>query len=169
MTSSKPNEWVLLRAYSSSLEANVVRSFLNSKGIETRSRDEHIVNINWLYSNAVGGVKVMVAAGELDRAKALLEEQEGQPNLEVVGMPCPKCSSLKTERSFHLRRGVAGLVMALLSVVLPLSQSEKWSCEECGYQWEERDPVTGVFGFVNWLLFVVLSVFLAAAVYYKIW
>lgn len=150
------NKWVLLRAFSNNLEANVVCSFLNSQGIETQSKDEHIVNINWLYSNAVGGVKVMVHEGDFKKAVELLENQENRSHLEVVGIECPNCQSRETEIQVTSRHGLAAIFVALFSVVIPLSHKEKWKCESCQHVWEEKELTSPVFAFFNWLIFLFL-------------
>jgi hypothetical protein len=45
---------------------------LEGAGIEATLADEHLVSMNWAYSNAVGGVKVLVPDDQLEEAKALL-------------------------------------------------------------------------------------------------
>ncbi|MCB0422223.1 MAG: DUF2007 domain-containing protein [Bdellovibrionales bacterium] len=150
------SEWVLLRSFSNSLEANIVCSFLNSQGIETQSRDEHIVNINWLYSNAVGGVKVMVRSQDLEAATSALEAQESAPPLEVVGEECPKCHSTQTEHNFKSYKGIKTLFVALFALVLPFRDREAWSCLSCGHQWQKTESQSGIYIFFNWLIFFLV-------------
>ncbi len=54
-------------------DAYLFRSFLGSRGIEAHLFDEHLVQLAWHYSNALGGVRVMVAEEDQDEAFALLE------------------------------------------------------------------------------------------------
>lgn len=53
-------------------EAEILRGFLRSEGIEPRLRDAVIVTADWLMGVAVGGIEVGVPPGEADRARALL-------------------------------------------------------------------------------------------------
>lgn len=51
---------VTIGRYNTPYEANMVKSLLESAGIPAFVADEHIIGMNWLYSNALGGVKVQV-------------------------------------------------------------------------------------------------------------
>ena len=58
-------------------EAHLFRSFLGSRGIQAEVFDEHVVQLFWHYSNAIGGVRVVVAAeDEMDAAEAHREYLE---------------------------------------------------------------------------------------------
>lgn len=50
----------LLRRFQYSSEAIIYQGKLESHGVEVFLRDNHIVDTNPLYSNAVGGVKLYV-------------------------------------------------------------------------------------------------------------
>jgi hypothetical protein len=67
------HDWVEVRNCNWLHEAHFVKSVLESEGIDVLLPDEYLVGINPFYVNAVGGVKVMVRAHELTRAKELLE------------------------------------------------------------------------------------------------
>ncbi|MDT9694371.1 DUF2007 domain-containing protein, partial [Streptomyces sp. P9(2023)] len=51
-------------------EAHIAKASLESAGITSFIADEHTVNTQWLYSNAIGGVRLLVAE---DDAKEALE------------------------------------------------------------------------------------------------
>jgi hypothetical protein len=68
-------------SYSTSYEANLVKSRLGAFGIDAILIDEHTINANWLWSNLLGGVKVQVSESEIEEARQLihaepLEEQD---------------------------------------------------------------------------------------------
>ena len=48
-------------------------SVLDAAGIAASVADEHLVSMAWTYSNAIGGVKVLVPEEHVGEAKALLE------------------------------------------------------------------------------------------------
>lgn len=54
--------------------AEIVRGRLLAEGIECQLADQHLVQTDWLYSIAVGGIKLQVAAAEVPRALAVLDE-----------------------------------------------------------------------------------------------
>lgn len=55
-------------------EAEIARGRLLAEGIDCRLADQHLVQTNWLYSPAVGGIKLQVADAEVERAKAILAQ-----------------------------------------------------------------------------------------------
>ncbi len=60
--------------FSQPVEAHLLRTRLEAEGITAYLRDENLVTLDWLYSNAVGGVKVDVADEDYERALAILAE-----------------------------------------------------------------------------------------------
>jgi hypothetical protein len=55
-------------------EAFVAKSILDSAEIDSFLADENIVRLDWLYSNLVGGAKLMVRPEDLEEAVKLLDE-----------------------------------------------------------------------------------------------
>jgi len=63
---------VIVARFSFPLDANIAKSNLQSVGIPAFIADEHTVNMQWLYSNAMGGVRLFVPAEHLEEAKEIL-------------------------------------------------------------------------------------------------
>ncbi|HKC59812.1 MAG TPA: DUF2007 domain-containing protein [Myxococcales bacterium] len=55
-------------------EAEMARGLLESNGIQALLRDEGLVGVHPLLSNAVGGVKVVVPAEDAERAREILND-----------------------------------------------------------------------------------------------
>lgn len=70
---SKDTAYVVVEAYTSVHHAHLAKSVLDGAGIECEIADEHVVSMDWMLSNAVGGVKLLVSADRLDEAQALLK------------------------------------------------------------------------------------------------
>ena len=73
------SQLVTVAAFTTPLEAELVRGRLNEGGIEATVADGEVVTVDWTMSNAVGGVKVRVAAGDSARARAVLVEPVEEP------------------------------------------------------------------------------------------
>ncbi|VTS03873.1 Uncharacterized protein OS=Vibrio orientalis CIP 102891 = ATCC 33934 GN=VIA_002736 PE=4 SV=1: DUF2007 [Gemmata massiliana] len=58
-------------------QAHIARNALDAAGIKAVITDEAIVAMDWLLSNAVGGIKVQVLEEDADRALAVLEQALG--------------------------------------------------------------------------------------------
>lgn len=124
-------------------EALLAKGSLDSAGIECALADDNMVRMDWFYSNAIGGVKLLVSAGEAAEAEQILS-QPIPDRLDVTDVgdfeqpKCPKCGSLDV--SFRKSQPAAYLSMAL-SVPLPFRE-RAWHCHSCDVEWED-DEVPG--------------------------
>lgn len=57
---SEPDRPVILRRYSEMPAAFVEKSVLEDAGIECYLQDENVVRMDWFWSNAIGGIKLIV-------------------------------------------------------------------------------------------------------------
>ncbi len=55
-------------------EAHIARAKLESESIPATLADEHTIAMQWLYSNALGGVKVQVPTPFAERAIEILAQ-----------------------------------------------------------------------------------------------
>jgi hypothetical protein len=131
---------VTVAAFSLAIEADLARTKLESEGIECFVADEHTVTMNWLYSHAIGGVKLKVWQSDLQRAKEILgrrsatEEGQGDHVAGTEELHCPRCGSADVHYERFSRR-LAFASWILLSFPLPLLK-KKWNCRTCGHQWK---------------------------------
>lgn len=76
MSALKPIESVMalatIASFSFAHEAYIARAKLESEGIPVALSDEHTINMQWLYSNALGGVKVQVPTPFAEQAIEIL-------------------------------------------------------------------------------------------------
>jgi hypothetical protein len=66
---------VALRQFLTVQEAVMAKSILDSAGIESFLADENVISMNWLWSNALGGVKLQVRKTDVAAASELLEQK----------------------------------------------------------------------------------------------
>jgi hypothetical protein len=71
------SNFIQIRSYDNYLYAHIVLAKLQDSGINCHLRDEYTITIDPLLSPALGGIKLMVAESQLDRALELLAESEG--------------------------------------------------------------------------------------------
>ena len=72
---------ITVARYSLPYEAHLARARLEAEDIPAFVMEEHTINMQWLYSNALGGVRLQVPQGfEADAAAVLAENRE--PDLE---------------------------------------------------------------------------------------
>jgi Putative prokaryotic signal transducing protein len=71
---------IVLRSFPNALDAHLAKAQLAAEGIEALLHDEHTVALNWLYSDAIGGIKLLVLAEHVAAARACLNETGNEPN-----------------------------------------------------------------------------------------
>ncbi len=136
-----PSGWIAVASFSQPVEAHLARTKLESEGIPCVVGDENLIRVDWLLSNAVGGVKLMVPVSEVDRARDALRPQ---PRLVVASphgehadgeMICPRCRSDDVYFNRYSRR-MAGFFILLVGFLIPW-RDRRWACTQCGYEWKE--------------------------------
>ena len=132
------NGWVVVRTYSFPGEAHVACSALAAAGIDAEVIDRHVIALDWLYSNALGGVKVLVRAADAAEARDVLEltavPLEDPPHEQPAGIPeadrCPRCGSGDLAPATTGRR-LAALSWLVTNVPLfPMRRRAR--CGQCG-------------------------------------
>jgi ribosomal protein S27AE len=136
---SDASELVVAAAYTQGLEAQLACSVLHAAGLEARVHDECTVAAEWRYSNAIGGVKVVVRAEDLATARELLEQAavvsdsdtpsplDPEDSSEDV---CPRCGNREWVRTAHGKR-LAIVSMFIGLFLVPVRH--RWECGHCGY------------------------------------
>jgi hypothetical protein len=139
--------------YRDMAEAFVARAVLDQAGIECFLRDENTVRTDWLLSNAVGGMRLQVAARDQAAAEQLLSQPipdqfETDSGEEFVQPVCPKCGSTDVVANDPDRKVMA--VSMLIKLPIPHSRpsDEEWRCMNCGCVWvddeelaEDKEPL----------------------------
>jgi hypothetical protein len=130
---------VIIRRYRDLPATVVEKSVLDSAGIEGFLADDIIIRLDWLISNAVGGVKLWVRGSEATEARDLLAA--GVPetfDVEGVGEyrqpKCPDCGSLDVSLE-ELNRKIAHLGLLLIGIPIP-ARKRGWNCHACGHAWD---------------------------------
>ncbi|MEQ1110133.1 DUF2007 domain-containing protein [Acinetobacter seifertii] len=117
-------QWILVKTFSFPYEAQIAKTQLEA------------FNMDWFYSNALGGVRLFVLEKDVDDTKAFLEkdfskdlEQEFGKNKER----CPNCGSYDIEA---YTKGKKSAFMAFMFLGLPLFSFKNGNrCKQCQYFW----------------------------------
>lgn len=130
------HEFRLLRSFSTALEAEIVRGRLESAGIQCQLRDEYVVSTNWLYSNALGGVKLCVLCSQFEEAVQILAQEaevevpnESSEKVIPLWGACPSCKSSETEYRTNGFFGALSFVLLGFPVFRP---KRLLYCRSCG-------------------------------------
>jgi hypothetical protein len=118
-----------ISTFSKPEEAHLFRTRLEAAGIPAFVQDEHLVQMDWLYSNAIGGVRVQIADNDLDAAREFLAADTPQSCPEAADVVCPACGSHHTSPD-ELPRRIAFLSLLVFNFPL-LFTRRRWRCSSC--------------------------------------
>jgi Zn finger protein HypA/HybF involved in hydrogenase expression len=141
-------------------EVAVIRGRLEAEGITCFVQDELTVQVNPLYSNAIGGVKLQVKESDLQQAIEILKEtgyikdkdlvpsdeaprfneysDEQQSTNDGVKVFCPICGSeevVKTKKAGWLFLVTSFLLLPFCGVFTPFFQ-KKYYCFDCKHEFK---------------------------------
>ncbi|CAH0529431.1 DUF2007 domain-containing protein [Vibrio hippocampi] len=127
---------IVVARFSFPHEAHIAKANLESAGIKSFVADEYTVNTQWLYSNAIGGVRLMVSEDDLEDATEILTSDFSEcleNHSEAIGEKqdiCPHCGS--SDLSAHTQgKRPAFLVFILLGFPL-FFYKQGYQCNQCG-------------------------------------
>jgi hypothetical protein len=140
--------WLVILTFTYPHEAHMAKVYLESEGIETQIRDELTAQVNNFYSNAIGGVKLLVKESDLADGVELLkkggfiaESDNRGDKIEIVNVRkgfvkdvCPFCKS----GNISIKR-VPNILMVIILFVfmIPFPVFKKsYKCFDCGKEWK---------------------------------
>jgi hypothetical protein len=127
--------WIVVQSFSFPYEAQIAKTQLEAAGIPVRIENEHTINMDWLYSNALGGVRLLVLEGDSEEARTLLAQDFSQQLQQQFGLSenCPNCGSSDIQPYTEGKRP-AYLVFLLLGFPL-FFYKNGMKCQRCQYFW----------------------------------
>lgn len=124
------SDLVVVATYSFPHEAQLARSKMEAFDIPAFVLDEHTINMHWLYSDALGGVKLAVPRSAVQFALELLQEDASVEELDEPALKCSHCGS------HHLHACTKGKKPAFIVFLLlgfPLFFYQRGlRCDDCG-------------------------------------
>ena len=132
-----------IATFTSPWEAHIAKGRLEAEGIPAFIAHEHHIWANWIYSQALGGVKVQVPeVHALEAARVMREHLSGafESDLSVEAVvesidTCPNCGSqrVRSRYAWHLILLLV-LTLGLFLIIWP-PRREIHRCLECGHHW----------------------------------
>jgi hypothetical protein len=120
-----PQNLVIVATFRDLPPALIAKNVLDTAGIRNFLIDATTIRMDWLLSNAIGGVKLGVERKDLEAAKQALDggmETVELPEDEEVLLPhCPRCMSPTVEEQ---------------KLDPARANYTAWRCDDCGTLWE---------------------------------
>ena len=127
---------VHLDTFTNYIEANIIKGRLEEENINCWLRDENTVTIDPILTNAVGGIKLMVAEAQADRAVALLQQFRKEKKALIK---CPNCGSDNVEFVSTPRKpsNWLGAIAGFLLGDLAMPVDKVYHCFDCGKEFDK--------------------------------
>ena len=112
---------------------------LEEDGIKCWLKDENTVTIDPILTNAVGGIKLMVAGSQAERALDILRTVESE---NKALHPCPNCGSLNIEFVTTPRKASnwASVILGFFFLSYAMPVDKVYHCFNCGHEYSDIDP-----------------------------
>lgn len=124
---------ITVASFSFPIDAQMARAKLESEGIPAFILDEHTINMQWLYSNALGGVRVQVPGSCAENALKILQTDFSEALVREQGIDRAKCLSCGSERIEPQIKGKKMAFVVFLFFSFPLWPFKRLvKCLECG-------------------------------------
>lgn len=134
------NELVTVAVFRDIPSAGLAQSILESAGITSFLDNQYTVGVNWLYSNALGGIKLKVINSSLEEATNLLNdlnkpiEPADQIDEDILhDSACPNCGDTNVVPINYKRKFAA---LSLLFGLPLLYFSKRFRCRKCGHKFK---------------------------------
>ena len=132
--------FVLLKAYDNYVSAHIAMGRLEEDGIKGWLKDEYTVTIDPILTNAVGGIKLMVAMEEAEKAAGILRRLD---NEHKALHPCPQCGSLNIELVTTPRKASNwfSALWGFLTFSMAMPVDKVYHCFDCGHEYEQEETL----------------------------
>lgn len=130
-------EFILLNSYGNYVEAHIAKGVLEDEGITCWLKDENTVTIDPILTNAIGGIKLMVAREEAQRAWELLNALQQEKRQKTV---CPKCGSHQVEMVSTPRKisNWASAIIGFFITSYAMPVEIVLHCFDCGHEFKQE-------------------------------
>lgn len=115
----------ILAIFEFSTEAHIIKSKLDSEGLNTMLMDEKTIDSDPLISNAIGGVKLLVHNKDFEKATIIYNEiRVYQKDKDGKDIFCPNCNSTRILIAPIQRKNI-------FYMLFPFFEKTKNICNNC--------------------------------------
>jgi hypothetical protein len=126
---------ITVGTFSKPEDAHLLKMRLEAGGVRAFVQDENLVQWYWLYSNAIGGVRVQISNMDREQAIAILSGEQANDLPDAVDSICPFCGSTDVGTD-ELPRRIAFAMLIVLSFPMLFGRT-KYHCASCRRKWNK--------------------------------
>ncbi|MDF1815330.1 MAG: hypothetical protein P1V20_24225, partial [Verrucomicrobiales bacterium] len=124
-----------IRQYITSDEAFLAKIKLGAHGIESSLANEFIVQMDWFYSNAVGGICLQVTAEDVAEANRILNGEYGEKAGNESSSVQWVCNSCRSSEVRIDPRPKSIFLLSYLLLTFPICFGRQLVCSDCKATW----------------------------------
>ncbi len=137
-------EFLVLQSFNNYVDAHLLLARLESEGIECWLKDENTVTIFPVWTNAVGGIKLLVRKEDYNRASVIFRETE---KARKQALECPRCKGHNVDFISTPRKAGNWIsaILGFLFISYALPVNTVYHCFDCGNEFEntgDKPPVS---------------------------
>lgn len=127
-------DFIPIVSYDNYVPAHIAMGVLEEQNINCWLKDENSVTTYPVLTNALGGIKLMVASAQAERAMGILRTLE---NEHKALSPCPKCNSLNIELVSTPRKASnwVSTLLSFFSSGYAVAVEKQMHCFDCGHEY----------------------------------
>lgn len=129
--------WVNVAIFKHESEAWALAERLHEQGFESRSRDDHKVQMFWFFAPPRATYRVQVNAKDAAAAQEFVETDFSAKPLIKQAIHCPECKSIRIEYPQMTRRFITPTILLDLAILFRIIDHQAY-CQECHYTWRLR-------------------------------
>ena len=129
-------EFVILKSFTNYVDAHIILGRMKNEGIDCWLKNENTTTIMPIWTTALGGIQLMVAADQQKEATYILNTIEEERRKQIS---CPRCNSQNVEYINTMRKPVNWLSAAVSFLLgdYAMMPEQRYHCFACGNEWEE--------------------------------
>ncbi len=133
-------DFITIHSYDNYISAHIAMGRLEEDNIKCWLKDEYTITIDPILTNAIGGIKLMVASQQAERAVSILRKLE---NEHKALHPCPECNSLNIELVSTPRKASnwVSAIFGFLFTSYAMPVEKVMHCFDCGHEFPADELV----------------------------
>ncbi len=130
-------ELITVKVFDNSIEAHILKSRLESEGIDCFIFDDNMVSLNPLYNVTLGGIKLKVREVDVEQVNTIIDQIDSLKSVDDNDqiIKCPNCDSTDLYTGYKSMKGTKGILSAIVSflfMVFPIYYKTVYKCKVCG-------------------------------------
>ena len=129
-------DFVSIWSFDNYVSAHIASGRLKEEGIDNWLKDENTVTLDPILTNAVGGIKIMVAESNAKKALGLLNELHQSHKATT---PCPRCGSSDIELVTTPRKASNWLsaILGFITFNYAMGAEQVLHCFNCSHEYPQ--------------------------------